>query len=187
MVDGTPYALASTMVSPDAAGAPGGAVAVRADDRTGLLAGVPGGYGLVVDGATAGRRLLTPEQVDGFRGPQPPRGDEPFLALRPAPRHLRPLLTEARDQARAAGARRISAYWARLPDGPAGLLVDVVGGGRGRLAPPVALEAVMEAVARHAPQERVRVVCSASFPDRGRVLRGAGICQGPGLWRRRNR
>jgi hypothetical protein len=173
-IGGQPYAIASTTVSQDSADAPDGAVAVHAADRAGLLAEVPGGFGLVIDAATAHKRLLSAEQVDGFRGAQPPCGDESDLWLRPAPRHLEPMLTEARTQARAAGARGVAAFWARLPNGPAGLLIDVVGQGKNQ-APPEALHEVMECVRRHAPQERARVVCSASFPDGGQGFRLAQL------------
>jgi hypothetical protein len=174
-IGGQPYAVASTSASADAADAPDGAVTVPTEDRVRLLAEVPGGFGLLVDAATARKRVLTPEQVDGFRGTEPPRGDEPYLWLRPAPPHLDPVITEARSQVRATGAKDIVAFWARLPYGPAGLLLDVIGEGQDRVAPQESLAAAMAVVRRHAPQERVRVVCSASFPDEGQALRQARL------------
>ncbi|MGH4032484.1 hypothetical protein ACQB60_26495 [Actinomycetota bacterium Odt1-20B] len=162
-----PCVVASTTPSQDAADVPGGSVPQRPGSVGELIAAIPGGFGLCVDaGAAGGGRHLTRAQVDGVRGAGPPLGTEVHRDVTSAPDHLGAMLDDVESAAFAAGAEDIDAAWLRLPSGPAGLLIDVRGRDREHPPPAAALEAALEAVRSHAPQERVRVAGNMWLTER---------------------
>lgn len=168
VIGGMPYATASTVASAEIADVPAYAVAARRPTREELLDGVPVGFGLRIDAGTGDQHSLTAEQVNAFRGSQPPRGDEAKLRVEPPPPQLHPMTAEARKHALAAGAHRVDAAWVRLPNGAAGLVLAVKA--RRSVNRAAALDAVFDAVRRHAPRERVRVVWLTDIPGQWRRL-----------------
>jgi hypothetical protein len=156
------YAVASTTASSDAAGAPAAATPFSASDTASLAAMVPAGAGLLVDRSAGGSRTLSPRDVASLRPGPVPRGGEPDLILSAPPRHLLPILVEAREACRSHGGRRVAAAWAASTDGTAALVV-MVGTGKNP-NPDDVLDAVYETVVRHAPRERVRVVAETDLP-----------------------
>src|SRR5437899_3007732 len=160
------YALGSSTASPDAADAPAGSVPLRPRDAAELSALVPAGAGLLVDRATARAQTARPQDVDAVRPGPVPRGGEPDLVISAPPGHLTPMVAEARVVARQAGARDVRAAWAAFPGGRAVLVVMVrLGRGEaGESGSEAVLDAVYEAVVRHAPCEGVRVVAETDLP-----------------------
>jgi hypothetical protein len=158
--DGSFLTLASTTASPDAADAPPGASPRRFDGFAALLAEVPAGAGIVLDAATAARRVLSPQAVAALRADGAPRGDEPDLVASPVPAHLVPGVDAATAASAAAGVKHVAAAWAARPGGPAALLV-MLSARPDRPASVAALDAAAAAVARHAPAEPVRVVMTS--------------------------
>jgi hypothetical protein len=166
-VSGQRLVLATTSDSPDAAGAPAG---TRCEPTaiTGLAGRVPPGFGLLVDRSTPGRRVVSAAVIDGLRLQEPPCGDERDLRTERVPDQLGGVRNSVVASAGRTGARGISVVW-------------TIGGGRQGLwvvvDRPVAgtLDAVYDAVARHAPFEPVRVLDQAelSEPARGLVSRAA--------------
>lgn len=166
-VSGQRLVLATTSDSPDAAGAPAG---TRCEPTAiaGLAGRVPPGFGLLVDRSTPGRRVVSAAVIDGLRLKEPPCGDEPDLRTERVPDQLGGVRNSVVASAGRTGARGISVVWT-IDGGRQGLWVVV--------DRPVAgtLDAVYDAVARHAPFEPVRVLDQAelSEPARGLVSRAA--------------
>jgi hypothetical protein len=166
-VSGQRLVLATTSDSPDAAGAPAG---TRCEPTAiaGLAGRVPPGFGLLVDRSTRGRRVVSASVIDDLRLQEPPCGDEPDLRTERVPDQLGGVRNSVVASAGRTGARGITVVW-------------TIGGGRQGLwvvvDRPVAgtLDAVYDAVARHAPFEPVRVLDQAelSEPARGLVSRAA--------------
>ncbi len=175
--DGQLLALASTGDSPDLSDVPAG-TSREVAGPTRLLDLVPVGYGLLVDGASPGARVVPASVLDALRSSEPPAGDEPDFTAAPVPDRYRPAADAATAAARSAGARRAVAVWA---DGATrhGLLVSL------HRAPPPAFDAAVEALAAVRPDCPVRVVDVDALPRRAQsaVFEAVGAATGPRVGR----
>ena len=131
--------LASTSDSPDAADVPAGTRSTDGPTQQ-LLVQVPAGYGLLIDGGTPGRRLVTGAGLDAARSTPAPDGTEPDLRITPVPPEHEAVAQAAVQAGKEAGGKRITTAWA-YGGGRSGLWVTL------HRSPDAAFDAVHRAIA----------------------------------------
>lgn len=163
-----PLVLAATTDSPDASGVPAG-TRREVPGLPRLLDLVPPGHGLLVDGASPGRRVVPAADLDQWRNAMPAAGDEPSLDVGPVPPAVAPVAAGAVAAATSAGSRHGLAAWATA-DGRSSLLIA--------LHEPTAeaFDAALQVVQQQRLHVPVRVLDMDSLDGsaRARLLRGAG-------------